>query len=74
VDPSARNPASASQMGKRRPGLIQRNCFSRLSIRLLSSQARSRGPSVEGSGDGSRIVRWRVPLLLTIAVDDVVVT
>jgi len=32
----------------------------------VSSQARRRGPSVEGSGDGSRIVRCRVPALMSV--------
>lgn len=48
-------------MGNRRPGFMHRNCFSRLSKRLVSSHARKRGPSVAGIGAGSRIVRWRVP-------------
>jgi hypothetical protein len=64
VLPSARRPSSSSQIGKRRDGLVHRNCFSRFRIRWLSSQARSLGPSVEGRGDGSRIVRWSVPALV----------
>jgi hypothetical protein len=63
VLPSARSPASASQIGNNRLGLMQRNCLSRLRIKWLSSHARSRGPSVAGRGDGSRIVRCSVPPL-----------
>jgi hypothetical protein len=54
-------PASLSQTGNKRRGLRHRNFFSRFMMRLLSSQARSRGPSVEGRGEGSRIVRCSLP-------------
>jgi hypothetical protein len=54
-------PASSSQRGIKRRGLRHKNFFSRFMMRLLSSQARSRGPSVAGRGEGSRIVRWSLP-------------
>jgi len=56
--------------------LMHRNCRSRLRMRWLSSQARSRGPRVAGRGDGSRSVRWRVPprrsgfIGMTVAVEE----
>jgi hypothetical protein len=57
VLPWARRRASESQMGKSREGLMQRNWRSRFRMRWVSSQARRRGPRVEGRGPGSRIVR-----------------
>lgn len=54
-------PASFSQMGRRRPGLRQRNWVSRFRIRLSSIQARILGPALLASGRGSMTVRWRMP-------------
>ena len=72
VDPSARNLASESQIGNRRAGFIHRNCRSRLTMRCVSSQARRRGPRVEGMGEGSRIVRCRDPDFDCVGNDGVV--
>jgi hypothetical protein len=70
VLPSALNPASASQIGNKRLGLVQRNCFSRLRTRWSSSQVLSLGPKVAGRGDGSRIVRCNPPAGLTLLLTE----
>lgn len=64
VLPGARRPASVNHTGNRRLGLMHLNCLSRWRIRYLSSQSRNRGPSVNGRGVGSRMVRCRIPALV----------
>ncbi len=59
--PSPLSPEFESQSGKRRDGLRHLNCVSRLIIRFVSSQVLSRGPTVEGIGEGSRRVRCIFP-------------
>ena len=63
MEPSPRNPLSASHIGNKRAGLMHRNCRSRLRMRWLSSQSRSRGPRVLGNGPGFIIVRCSIPPL-----------
>lgn len=61
VLPSALSPASSSQIGNKRLGLVQRNCFSRFRIRWSSSHRLILGPRVADRGDGSSTVKCSEP-------------
>ena len=54
-------------MGNNRPGLTHRKDRSRFMRRCSSSHALRRGPKVSAMGEGSMMVRWRMPALVPTA-------